>query len=303
MKEAAPHGEGTVAHPLAEALAAQTRRWPRPAIEICERGPGWMTLRETYADEALVGRMLHAQARFTPGLDRKGQAAYLMTTQALATGIIAAACLVGAGLAPRLGPDSIALKVVIPGPEDMEDPTAYRLLFPCFATDDPELTPHPDAEPAPTRAALCAWMRGELEAHFETVVQSLNAACGLSKGALWRLAGDSVAGQFLDVGQRLGREMAAREDALRILKHPGSPFANKEMHFFEIAFPDPKQPEKTLFTRAYRARGGCCRWYTAAPGNFCTTCVLRSDAGRRAAIEDGLRRKLGLKPRAEATAT
>ncbi|MFV0474009.1 MAG: (2Fe-2S)-binding protein [Pikeienuella sp.] len=287
------------AHPLAAALAAQARRWPRPETGIGPAEPGWPTLGEVYADPDLVERMLMAQARFTPGLDRKGQAAYLMTSHALAIGTVAAACFVGAGLAPRLGPEALALSVHVPGPEDREDDTAIRLLSAGFATDDAGLSDHPDAESLPGREALCARMRIELEAHFAPVVARLHAAAGLAKGALWRLAGDSVAGQFLDAGQRFRREPEARADALRILKHPGSPLANKEMHFFDIAFADPKRPEKTLFTRGYRARGGCCRWYTAAPGHLCTTCVLRSEADRRAAIEDGLRRRLGLPPLAE----
>lgn len=299
MKDAKASCGEEAAHPLADALAAQVKRWPKPATELAPLAPGWATLGETCADAPLLDRMLISQARFTPGLDRKGQAAYLMIALASLAATISAACLIGAGVAPRLGPDAVALRVRVAGPEEREEDIGVRLLSSRFATDRPELADHPDAEPAANREALCARMREELEAHFAPIVACLHAASGLSKNALWRLAGDAVAGQFLEAGQRMRREAEARAEALLILKHPGSPLANRQMHFFEIDFPDPKRPGKTLFTRAYRARGGCCRWYTASPENLCSTCVLRSDADKRAVIEDGLRRKLGLPPREE----
>jgi hypothetical protein len=297
------HGSDAMEHPLTLALAAQAGHWPRPETGLGAPGPDWPTLRQVYADTALLDRMLASQARFTPDLDRKGQAAYLMTSHGVALGTIAAACLVGAGLVPCLGPDALGLQVVIPVADDPEERTRIRLLSSRFATDRADLAANADADPIAGRAALHERLRLELEAHLEPVVACLQAATGLSTGALWRLAGDSVAAQFLDAGRRFGHEADAIAAALCVLKAPGSPLANKEMHYFKILLPDPKCPGRTLLTRTFRARGGCCRWYTSKQGKLCTTCVLRSDADRRVVIEDNLRRRLGLPPRTASAAS
>jgi hypothetical protein len=178
-----------------------------------------------------------------------------------------------------------------------------RLLSSAFATDMPEHATHPDAEPVEDREALRNQMGRELEEHSGVIVDRLAQASGLAPAALWRLVADAVAVQFLDAGRRFGREAEAKADALAILKRPGSPLANKELHYVDIDVPDPRTPGRTLLTWSFRARGGCCRWYTAAPGKLCTSCVLRSDVDRRAALEDGLRRRFGLPPRSEAAPT
>lgn len=293
-----PEPDGEADHPLARALAVRARKWKTPSVEAGPLAPGFVPFRRLLADDGLLERMLARQGAATPGLDRKGQAAYLMTGLAGGIGMIAAALFVGSGLVARLGPDHIAHRPAQAG-EDGEASAAWRLLHHGFATDLAEIADHPDAEPAADRDALADRLREELEAHFAPVVERLHAATALPQAALWRLAGDAVAGWFLEAGRRFGREAEARVEAMRVLKRPGAPLTNREMHYFDLAIADPAHPGRTLLTRAFRARGGCCRWYTATDGKLCTTCVLRSDADRRATIEASIRRRLGLPPATE----
>lgn len=111
---------------------------------------------------------------------------------------------------------------------------------------------------------------------------------------MWRLVGDSVSAVFLETGRTLGCEERAMTEALVVLKQPGSPLANRQMHYFDIVIRAPDDPGRVLARRTFRSRGGCCRYYTSREGRLCTTCVLLDPRERDRNLEAALRARLGL---------
>jgi hypothetical protein len=69
---------------------------------------------------------------------------------------------------------------------------------------------------------------------------------------------------------------------MTVLKYPGSPLYNRQLHFFDLTLRDERQRE--LLTWTFRARGGCCRYYTVEDGTLCETCVLKKPADRNAEL-------------------
>ncbi len=82
--------------------------------------------------------------------------------------------------------------------------------------------------------------------------------------------------------------------AQAILQAPGSPLHNKQTGFVEIVVRDVAKPEQVVACEWFRARGGCCRYYTteAAEGEYCTTCVLRPAESRDERLHTYLKGKV-----------
>ncbi|WP_283999247.1 IucA/IucC family C-terminal-domain containing protein [Sinorhizobium sp. 8-89] len=114
-------------------------------------------------------------------------------------------------------------------------------------------------------------------AHLKPIIALLKWRCGLSARAQWRLAADSMAGAFLEVGRRRGMEAEAIAQALAIVKRVGSPLSSEALCYEKI---EAAVGEKG-FTRTYRMRGGCCLYYRTDGGSYCDSCVLLEPETRR----------------------
>ncbi|WEX86145.1 ferric iron reductase [Sinorhizobium garamanticum] len=115
-------------------------------------------------------------------------------------------------------------------------------------------------------------------AHLKPVIALLKRRCGLSLRAQWRLAADSVAGAFLEVGRRRGTEAEAIAQALAIVRRSGSPLHSDALCYemIEVAAAGGKN-----LSRIYRMRGGCCLYYRTDGGSYCDSCVLLEPDARR----------------------
>jgi hypothetical protein len=133
--------------------------------------------------------------------------------------------------------------------------------------------------------------RALLDHLHETLIVQLRDETGLSLGALRRLVADGLAAAWLDVGKRLGCAEAAMADILALIKHRDSALYNSKTGFVSVSVAHPSRPDLPPACDWYRARGGCCRYYTtpASAGSYCTTCVLRSPASRDQRLADYLR--------------
>ena len=79
-----------------------------------------------------------------------------------------------------------------------------------------------------------------------------------------------------------------------IVHGAGAPLANKQTGFIEIVVRDEADPQQVLGCEWFRARGGCCRYYTTgkSAGEYCSTCVLRPAESRDKRLHDYVRGKL-----------
>lgn len=284
-------------HPLGAAFAVLARHWRVPEADVGPIEPGFVPTATLFANDAFLGSMLARQQASTPGLDAKGAAAYLVTEYAGLIGIAAAVPFLSHGAVPDFDPTVCALAFEVGNRENDEEqaPPRVRLRFlsSCFATDRdfPEIAASALRVDHP---ALCERLRLGIEAHFSPLIERLTLRTKLPRRAMWRLVADAVAVRFLEAGRRLGCEATAKADALAVLKAPGSPLANPQMHFFDIVIREDAPPRRVLAERTFRARGGCCRYYTVPGGSLCSTCVLLDARERDSKLEARMRHQLGL---------
>lgn len=280
------------ARELRAAFGVMAQHWPVPAVEIGPMAPGFTPVPSLFADDRFLAKMLDRQQAGTPGLDAKGAAAYFISEYAGVLGIAAASPFLSHGLVPAFAPENCALAFELPA--EGRPRVRLRLLDPRCATDKPMNAQHGSSYRQVDREGLRSELRGGLEAHMEPLIHRLRGQTGLPWQAMWRLVSDSVAARFLEAGRQFGCEESAQAEALAILKAPGSPLANRQMHFFEIVIRDQANPPGIIARRSFRARGGCCRFYTAPGGSYCSTCVLVTPHERHRRIEAQMRRRLGL---------
>lgn len=295
-EDAPPSGAGVeteAARIIGAAFGVLATQWKLPEADIGPVEPGFTPLPALFGSERFLAAMLARQQAATPGLDRKGAAAFFTTEYANLLSSVAAVSFLSHGLVPDLSADNCALSAQLPPSEPAR--VRLRLLSARGASD----RAWPGAEPALRRVdreGLRAALSAALEAHMAPLVDSLHAGTGLAARAMWRLVADAVAMRFLEAGQRFGCEAAAKADVMAALMRPGSPLANRQLHFFDVEIVADAAPGQVLARRTFRARGGCCRFYTAPGGSLCTSCVLVKPDDRRQRIEARMRAELGLPP-------
>jgi ferric iron reductase protein FhuF len=121
---------------------------------------------------------------------------------------------------------------------------------------------------------LREWLRTTLEAHFKPLIERVYATTKLSRHAQWMLVADSCAALFLYLAQQLKDQPQGIEHGLAFVRAPGSPMNNRKTGYVTL--------EWNGHADTFRARGGCCRYYTVSESgdDYCTTCVLRKPEER-----------------------
>lgn len=285
--------------PLPAALAAQRTFWPEPRTDVGDLEAGCITSAALFADDAAIDAQLDYQGSFDEGVDQKSRAAFLMSDYCAMFSVTTVPLLVGAGMVPDLAMSTYAMqfyrRVIEHDGLSAEVQRAHvRYLSFAYSTDRESEAAHPDARALLDRAGLCACYRQGVEAHFSPIIEALNRKTGLPRSAMWRLVGDALAVAFLDAGRRYDRLDDAKAMAMAVLKQPGSPLANRQLHYFDVTVRDDAQPDRVLASYTFRARGGCCRYYRIEGRKLCSTCVLQSAATRERLLQNTLRRRLGL---------
>ena len=254
-------------HPLAATLrrghGRSHRGWHLGAALGTTTEPGWMPATHLLDDAATLERALLAVGREVGSTRRDVQASLLLESYAWRLALPLAGALVAESRIPRTGPDGVALRLTDDGLPD-----AIRLLHGGFVAlpEDPA-TQHPDADVVSDRDGLDVCLANVLIAHFDPFVQTLNAASGRSRRALWRTVADRTATALLYAGLAVDRVATADAAARRALAHP------------PLEFP-PRYTE--IGKRAVHLRHGCCLWWRTAAATTCPTCPLRVARGESA---------------------
>lgn len=268
---------------LADSLARLTAASEHLASDVGPLEGDWVRFSELYQPGSpLLASMLEHEAERCPGLDRKGQVAFLLGGAVhYLTVVLAPLYLLGRQV-PLLDPERLAFRTRLVAWRHGDESGTYQTIDWRFL-DDTFWTDQNGALPAAGRALDSTALRGhlnrQLQSLFEPLVECLKSLSKLSRGAQWRQAADSLAGAFLTTGQVLNLESEACAEAEALLADPDSAFNNSKTGFVEISVDHPSQPGQPI-RRTYRARGGCCRYYTADKGKLCATCVLVKDEER-----------------------
>ncbi|MGF6173952.1 (2Fe-2S)-binding protein [Ensifer sp. 4252] len=122
-------------------------------------------------------------------------------------------------------------------------------------------------------------------AHLAPIVATLKRRTGLSSGAQWRLAADSLAGGFLEIGRALGDEETGMARALAIVTRAGTPLFSDRLCYENITVEIGDSAGHRPLSRVYRLRGGCCLYYRTQGGSYCDSCVLLAPDERRERLQ------------------
>lgn len=266
------------------ALDVQAAYVPDVRVDVGPAGEGWATTEAFFLDDSALGEFLAFEQSLNGGTDLRTAGALLITDYGYILAAAAVPLFTGFGLVPDLSPASVALSFYTT--EGLHDGKTHRVRRAHVRLLEERLWRGRMEDDAAGER-----FRAELERHFLPVIDAVHARTRLSKAALWRLVADAIAGHFLEFGRRFGDVVAARTAAMRILKMPGSPLDNPQLHYFDLTVLDRNEQ---AFSYTFRQRGGCCRFYLVDGGELCPTCVLKAPAERDEELRLAMRRHLGV---------
>lgn len=281
---------------LVAAFQMQSKLWPDVSTDYGSLEPGWRTAQDFFETDAAIESLLHHEASLNEETDAKASGAFLMTDYCHVFTAATVPLVARFGLVGDLSPDNIALQYYMEKHEHegriYDLPRAHvRYLSDKFVADGSGKANLSACADLIGFEALCDYYRKSTEHHFAMFINSLSEKTSLGRNALWRLLGDAIAARFLEAGRKMDCLETAKKMAMAILKVPGSPLNNRQLNYFDLSVFDRNSHEVSY---SFRARGGCCRYYSVKGGKYCTTCVLNDPAERDAKLQAAMRRHLGV---------
>jgi hypothetical protein len=258
---------------LADTLARVTSLDPYLFTDQGDLETDWFRASELRAGAPQLDAGLKFAITRYPDAERKVAGSFFFGNYASYLAGAAIGCYLAERRVPDLSPENVALRYSTfawqeHGESGESERIDVRFLSGRFAAlpDDP-LAGHADVQIVGDQAALRDWLRRGLEAHLAPLVEALAARTRLGRRAQWSLAADACAYVFQQAGARLNDEAAGCAEGLTFLRTTGSPLYNRITSYFTLDY----QGHRETFC----ARGGCCLYYRVAPGDNCSTCVLR----------------------------
>ncbi len=266
------------------AFETQAAYSPDMRAELEPVGTKWIDVQTFFSDDTAMDEFLAFEQSRYARTDPKTAGAFLMNDYAYIFAATTVPLFVGFGLVPELAPASVTLSLYTK--KQLHDGKIYPSRRAHMGFDEAGIRHGRLDDPADGD-----FFRIGIEKHFHLVVDRVHAKTKLSRAALWRLVGDAIAQRFLDAGLRFDAVEAANAAAMRILKTPASPLANRELHYFNLTQYD-RYGKAVVET--FRQRGGCCRFYLVEGGTYCSTCVLKSPRNRDEELGLAMRQNLSL---------
>ena len=229
--------------------------------------------------DATVTGWLQEEAEQADTTDIKTQAALLLGRFTSHVAKPLAALYLMQGIVPDLDAATLSIRVQhcpLPSSGQAKNAAQFVLRLPAGAGLEGDPSAGGDADAQRDR------LRRLLTDILGRMVERLRHESGLSRGALWRVAGDSLAYLFLNLGRRIGAERRAMDEAMLLLKAQECPMNNRKLGYVLITPPDGVAGPAQWFI----TRGGCCRYYECVGGEVCIVCVLRPPAERDAMLRD-----------------
>jgi hypothetical protein len=265
--------------PLVATFTRLATAYPNAYADIGPLESGWTAATDiTQEASPALAQALEHQAHHYPKMDARTRGSYLVNSYSWYVPTFAIAAYLSERRVPDFSADNLAVRVNKytwhAGNESGEgERLETRFMSGRFAAlpDDPDAN-HPDAIILPDTDALREWLRVALEAHFTPLIERVYTATRLGRQAQWNLVADSCAALFLYIGQALGDEARGQVESLAFVKAADSPMKNPKTGFVTLQYGD--------HCETFRARGGCCRYYTLEDGHKCSTCVLLKPAER-----------------------
>lgn len=205
---------------------------------------------ELLADDVWLTTKLAAYETDYPGLDTKGQGAFLIGELVYYAVTKLVLC--------HLGPDGFP-----------DGGTGLKFTFP--ASGEVEVTFASESLRPTERCQRLEAIRDMVTELCEQIIPVLVKKAKLGKAAQWRLAADSLASAFLYTGRELGCEKLAINEATQILTMTTAPLSNSMTGFVDISVHHRGQ----YFNQTFIKRAGCCRYYVCDEGSYCSTCILK----------------------------
>lgn len=248
-------------------VLARVSQNPLFSVETGTVDERWMSLDQALHSDWL-DRLCATYAETYPGLDQRGQGAFVVGRMSWVLATTLAACDLALGAVPKLTAASVWLN----GESD-------RLRF---RLPDIDMTPSSTDE-----------LRLLLVTLMTPFIEPIRQRCRLSKAAQWRLVADSVAAAWLLTGRRLNQEESAKLRALTILHEQPSELTNRQTGFTDVAVWEPDQSgQLKKHQQTYRTRGGCCRVYTSESHGYCSTCIHVKQDERHQRLSAALRHEV-----------
>lgn len=278
---------------LAESLARMASVSEHLQSDVGPLDGDWVPFTELLNEQSpLRDALMASEAERCPGLDHKGQVAFLLGGAAHYVLVVLAPLYLLGRQVPQLNPERLAFRTrAVPYQHDGKTLTYqaidWRFLDDRFWTDQSGELPGGGVA-VESADALRRQLNAQLAAMFEPLIARFKAISKLSAGAQWRIVADSLAGAFLSTGQVLHIEAQACAEADALIGDPQAAIHNSKTGFVEIAVDHPSKPGQPI-RRTYRTRGGCCRYYTADSGHLCAACVLVKPDERDERLRNHLR--------------
>lgn len=290
------HGDGQQTQDaFSLALATQSKLWPDVTTGHGPLEDGWRTAKQFFEDDGAIAYLLEHERSLNEDTDAKASAAFLMTDYCHVFTAATVPLLAGFGIVADFSLQHFALKFYMEKHEHRgriyDLPRAHvRYLSDTYYTDRND-APLARNGHLVDHDQLCDQYRQSTENHFHDLIGRIASKTGLGRNALWRLVGDAIAARFLEAGRQLDCLEQAKATAMAILKYPGSPLNNRQLHYFDLSVLDRNH---TQVSHTFRARGGCCRFYSVKEGKYCATCVLKDPIERDEQLQAAMRHHLGV---------